>query len=195
MTMHLPKPSLQLIWFALSTAVACIFSSCENTPEDVNALSKKVTEVEEGTKITAIFSQNAKLHAKLFAPTMLRSRGDTLYTEFPKSILVNFYEDSIKLQNVVKSKYAKYYETEGKVFLKDSVVVYNMKGDTLLAKTMWWDQNLGIFYSTDSVRVISLTQQYVGSGIWAKSDFSKYSIQNAKGVLDLPEQMKVINPQ
>jgi hypothetical protein len=76
----------------------------------------------------------------------------------------------------------------GKVLLKDSVVVYNMTGDTLHCKTLWWNQAGETFYTDDSVLVNTLTQHIRGTGFWAKSDFSKYTIRNTVGSVLMPGQ-------
>lgn len=170
----------------LSAMLCLLLAACENNPAEVNALSRQVIEVEEGKNIKAIFSQSGNRKAYLTAPAMSRVKGDTPYVEFPKTIFVEFYNEQQQLQNVVKAKYARYFEMLGKVFLRDSVVVYNTSGDTLLCKTLWWNQNEENFYTDDTVIINTLTQQLRGTGFWAKSDFSKYTIRNTVGTVLLP---------
>jgi hypothetical protein len=86
----------------------------------------------------------------------------------------------------VTAKYACYFQSLGKVLLKDSVVVYNMTGDTLYCKTLWWDQVQQEFYTADSVVVRTITQTIDGTSFWAKSDFSKWTINNPVGSILLP---------
>jgi LPS export ABC transporter protein LptC len=169
--------------------LALLTAGCENNPQEIAALTKKVVEVEEGKNIKGIFSQSANLKAYLTAPLMLRVKADTMYVEFPASIRVEFYNETRQLQNVVHAKYARYLEGIGKVFLRDSVVVYNMSGDTLHCKTLWWNQMEEIFYTDDSVLVNTITQNIRGTGFWAKSDFSKYTITNTVGSVLMPGQM------
>lgn len=166
-----------------------ILTACENNPQEIDALSRKVVEVEEGKNIKAIFSQSGNRKAYLTAPTMSRVKADTLYVEFPNRIHVDFYSDQQQLQNVVKAKYARYFESLGKVFLRDSVVVYNLTGDTLHCRTLWWNQYEEIFYTDDTVVINTVTQKLRGTGFWAKSDFSKYTIRNTVGSVLLPGEM------
>lgn len=171
----------------LFSAMLCLLiAACENNPSEVNALSKKVIEVEEGKNIKAIFSQSGNRKAYLTAPAMSRVKADTQYVEFPKTIFVEFYNEQQQLQNVVKAKYARYFELMGKVFLRDSVEVFNTSGDTLHCKTLWWNQNDEDFYTDDTVVINTRTQQLRGTGFWAKSDFSKYTIRNTVGTVLLP---------
>lgn len=172
-------------WLIICSAIV-IATACENNVQEVTALTRKVQEVEEGKNIKAIFSRSANLAAYLTAPTMQRVKGDTQYVDFPNTIHVDFYNDLRVLQNVVTAKFARYYEGLNKVFLKDSVVVYNMVGDTLLCQTLWWNQTEELFYTDDSVYIRSLTRNLRGTGFRSKSDFSKYTIDNVMGPVLLP---------
>lgn len=171
-----------LMWVAALTALL----ACENNPQEIADLTKKVTEVEEGHDIVSVFSQSGNLKAYLTAPVMKRVKADTLFVEFPNSLHVDFYNEFRQLQNVVTAKYARYFESLGKVLLKDSVVVYNMTGDTLYCNTLWWDQAQEVFYTNDSVVVRTITQTIDGTSFWAKSDFSKWTINNPIGSILMP---------
>jgi LPS export ABC transporter protein LptC len=163
-----------------------LLTACENDPVEVALLTKTAAEVEVGTDIEAVMSQTANLKAILKAPIMYRVKTDTIFTEFPQSIFVTFYSDSATAESVVKAKYAKYYEMLRKVYMRDSVVVYNFKGDTLFAEDLWWDQNLEIFYSNLPVKVRQPSQNLTGSGITAKTDFSQQTIRDPKGDVEVP---------
>src|SRR5215831_18237666 len=110
---------------------ALLLFSCENKIEDVQDLGKKKTGVEEGSQIESYMSEGGVMKAKLTAPQLLRTQNDTPRTIFPKSLQVIFYNDSLKMESHLFAKYGHYLQNENKVFLRDSVVVYNVKGDTL----------------------------------------------------------------
>jgi len=82
-----------------------------------------------------------------------------------------------------------------KVYMRDSVVVYNTKGDTLFAEDLWWDQNLEIFYSDNPVKVYRGMDRIIGDGIWAKSNLSKLTIKNARGPVAIPAEINPGPPQ
>jgi LPS export ABC transporter protein LptC len=172
----------RIVWIG----VAVCLQACENNTSEVDALTRKVQEVEVGNNIKAVFSQSAQLKAELSAPVMYRVKADTPYTEFPKNLHVDFFDERAQLQSVVNARYGKYFDLLNKVFLRDSVVVYNTKGDTLYCQNLWWDQAEGSIYTSDSVRVRSPQQRINGSGLWAKADFSKYTIKNVTGPVELP---------
>jgi hypothetical protein len=73
-------------------------------------------------------------------------------------------------------------ENENKVFLRDHVVAFNIKGDTLFCKEMYWDQNLGQFYTDKEVTISQRSPQKRFNGIGMKcnqdlTDLTLYKIQ------------------
>jgi len=138
-------------FYAAALLMSCCFvSGCENTQEEIDKWTKKKVMQEEAIRIESFISQEGKMKARLTAPLMLRVMADTQYVEFPRSLHVDFYNDSTKIETFLDSKYGKYFENLNKVYLRDSVVVITLKGDTLRCHDLWWDQNKELFY-TDSV--------------------------------------------
>ena len=136
-----------IIFAALITG--CIFiSGCENDLKKVDNLLQKKTGVEEAKQIESYLSEAGRVKARLLSPLMRRYMVDSSYMEFPNSLHVDFYDDSIKIESTLDAKYAKYLESQKKIFLKDSVMVINLKtGDTLKSRELWWDQNKEEFYT------------------------------------------------
>jgi LPS export ABC transporter protein LptC len=73
--------------------------------------------------------------------------------EFPNTIKVDFYKDSLHIESKLTANYANYKEAENKIFLKDNVIIYNVLGDTLWCKEMIWDQNTSKFITDQDVVV------------------------------------------
>jgi hypothetical protein len=70
------------------------------------------------------------MKAKLTAPLMYRYQRDTVFTEFPNTLHVDFYDDSVRIESWLTANYGIYYDNLNKVFLRDSVTVINNEGDT-----------------------------------------------------------------
>jgi hypothetical protein len=120
---------------------------------------KKKIAVEEALSVESYLSQEGKVKAKLVAPYMKRYMADPPYIEFPRSLHVDFFNDSIQLESTLDALYARHMESERKVLLKDSVVVINkLKGDTLRTSELWWDQNLQEFYTDKNSLYLSKKQ-------------------------------------
>ncbi len=163
----------------------CLFVlGCENDERVIKELTEKKTMVDEARDVTTLFSQQGVLKAKLMAPLMLRYTTDTAFIEFPKSLHVNFYNDSIKVESQLNALYGKYYESLNKVYLRDSVMVYNVKGDTLRCPELWWDQVQKKFYTDKQVRIRTIDKHiYGGQGLEAGQDFSWYIIKQPTGTV------------
>ncbi|HEX8461314.1 MAG TPA: LPS export ABC transporter periplasmic protein LptC, partial [Segetibacter sp.] len=157
--------------------IGCFFVlSCENKIEDVQNLNKKTIGIEEGKQIESFLSQNGKVKAKLMAPLMLRYQTDTPRVEFPKTLRVDFYNDSTKIESKLFAKYGRYQENENKVFLRDSVIVFNISGDTLICKELYWDQLKATFYTDKKVIIKKPDQKIYGSGLVADQNFQWFTI-------------------
>ena len=182
------KTDRKYILGALSLFLCGLFAGCENNVKDLPNYRQKQISVDEGKKITAFMSENAKVKAKLTAPYMRRSEMDSPYVEFPNTLHVDFYNDSLVIESVMDCRYGKWKEQEGKVFLRDSVVVKNiLKGDTLYCKELWWDQKAEKFYTDKPVQIHKAGGTILyGTGLEAPQDFSGYTIYQITGPFAFP---------
>lgn len=172
--------------------VVCLISSgCENnTKEAASSGKKQGIPPEEVWQIESLMSEAGKVKGKLKSPYMLRyQRADTPYAEFPRSLHVDFYKDSVNKNNdsiLIESQmdalYGKYLPNQNKVFLRDSVVVKNiLKGDTVHCKELWWDQHTEKFYTDKPVRIYTKDKILFGTGMEADQNFRWYTIKKLTG--------------
>ncbi len=165
--------------------IGCFFVfGCENDVNEVKELGKRKPGIEEGKNIESYLSLDGKMKAKLTAPLLLRYQGDSARkAEFPKSLHVDFYNDSLRVESQLSALYGRYLEGESKVYLRDSVVVFNIKGDTLFSRELYWDQTLNKFY-TDKQVIISQKsprQRLVGrKGMRCNQDLSNMTIYDVQ---------------
>lgn len=144
-----------LLKIAVTFMSSCIFfTACENNVNEVKALGTRVGGIDVGKQVSIYISNDGKITAKLTAPIMNKYLLDSgKMIEFPSSLKVDFFKDSLIVESKLSAKYANYIETENKVFLRDDVVVYNILGDTLWCKEMYWDQNTSSFHTDKDVIV------------------------------------------
>ena len=109
--------------------------------------------------------------------------------EFTKTLRVIFFSDSTKPESNLFAKYGRYLEKQGKIFLRDSVIVFNVKGDTLLTNELWWDRNLAKFYTDKKVLIKQpFNQQFIGQdGMEADQEFKAWTLFNGSGVRNVPD--------
>lgn len=164
--------------------VAFLITGCENEVKQIKELTEKKVLKEEAIEIEGYLSQDGKMKAKLTAPLMLRVAADTLYVEFPNSLHVDFFDDNSVKESWLDSKYGKYFENLGKVYLKDSVTVITNKGDTLRSPDLWWDQNTKLFY-TDKYAVYHGIGKVIhgGKGLVATQDLNSVIFNDPTGTI------------
>src|ERR1700744_3628099 len=151
-----------MLLLLLTAVIFC--TSCGDNAKQPAAARRHTPPPEEGTNIEGLLSEpstdsthklSAKVKGKLTAPYMLRfQRTDSPYEEFPRSLHVDFYNDSMAIESQMDALYGKYLQNQDKVYLRDTVIVKNvLKGDTLHCKYLWWDKRTEQFYTDDSVAI------------------------------------------
>jgi hypothetical protein len=171
---------------AATLITGCFFiSSCENSRKQIEDLTSKRIGVEEAKQVDIVYSLGDKTKARLSAPYMLRHQDTVPYIEFTKTVHSDFYDDSLRIESRLDAHYGRYMETESKVFLRDSVVVFNTKGDTLFCNELYWDRSKpgSEFYTDKPVRIRTLTQIIDGDGLDAPQDFKSWHIINGRGLV------------
>ena len=143
------------IRLAVALMSSCFFIlACENNVNEVQALSARIGGIDVGKDVSIFISTDGKMSAKLMAPLMKKYLLDSgKMVEFPNTLKVDFYKDSLHIESKLSANYANYKEAENKVFLRDNVVVYNVLGDTLWCKEMIWDQITNKFTTDKEVIV------------------------------------------
>lgn len=172
----------------LSAVTLFSFSSCENSEKDLKNLNSKSAGIEEAKNVNINYTIKGKIKAILLSPLMFRVQDTMPYVEFPKTLHVDFYNDSALVESKLDSYYGKYIEAQSKVFLKDSVKVINVKGDTLYCDELWWDRNrTGTeFYTNKPVRIRTRKEIIDGIGMEARQDFKDWHIMNVTGIVKVP---------
>ena len=165
---------------AVALLSSCFFMlACENNVNEVQALSARIGGIDVGKDVSIFISTDGKMTAKLTAPLMKKYLLDSgRMVEFPNTIKVDFYKDSLHIESKLSADYANYKEEENKVFLKDNVIVYNVLGDTLWCKEMIWDQVTNKF-TTDKEVIVKQHNpiaKIYGKGFEANQDLSDIQI-------------------
>ncbi|MBC7424516.1 MAG: LPS export ABC transporter periplasmic protein LptC [Ferruginibacter sp.] len=178
--LSLPKNIIAAIF------TGCFFlCSCENKLEEVEKYNKKDIAVEVGKNVILKYSIGGKKKAILTGAIMNRSQDTVPYVEFPNKIHVDFYDLRDSIESRLDAHYARYKETQSKVFLKDSVRVINVKGDTLYCDELYWDRSHtnAEFYTDKPVRIRTKNETIDGIGMVAQQDFKEWVITHPRGPL------------
>jgi len=181
-----PALSLRVHKTLFFLTVICLFllsillTSCGNSDGDVSQYNTKSLGIEEIKDADINYTLGGRAKAKLLSPLMLRVQDVNPYVEFPKKLHVDFFNETGQVDSRLDARYGKYFEQESRVFLKDSVKVINVLGDTLYCDELWWDRNKkgSEFYTDKPVRIRRKMEIINGTGMQAAQDFKNWVILN-----------------
>lgn len=158
-----------------------LFLSCTNEVQDINALftdQELLTEV--ATDVEILYSDSSYVRVKIEAPKMIRHlENKENVEEFPDGVNVTFYNEAGRAQSWLEANYAIRKEKEGKVYVKDDVLVYNKKDDKMRTLELIWDEKEKIIHTEKPVLIMqpSLGDTLFGFGVVANEDFSRFEIK------------------
>ena len=178
----------RFLFFSLFTFTIVLLLSCGNSDKELNEYNSKALGIEEIKDADINYTLGGNAKAKLRSPLMLRVQEASPYVELPKKLHVDFFNESGAIDSRLDALYGKYYEMESKVFLKDSVKVINILGDTLYCNELWWDRSRkgNEFYTDKPVRIRRKLQIIDGIGMDASQDFKAWHIINPVGIINVP---------
>jgi LPS export ABC transporter protein LptC len=180
-----PRPHLFLLLISFGI-VATGFVSCKkNDPKLVEDITSKSVPAEYSTNVEAIYSDSAKIKARLTAPLMIRYLTKDPAVEMPKSLFVQFYDDLLNVKSWMKADYGIRYLNTSVTKVTGNVQVRNVKGDSLNTEEMFWDERKEKVYGNKQVTVRTKSQVIIADGFESNVDFTKYSFHNIKGVVNL----------
>ena len=168
------------------------FYSCENDLSKLPGNEIKDLDADRASEVTFIYSENGVTKAKLYTKEFVgNENARPSYIDFKKGVRMELFDANLKVENIVTAKTARYYNKEGNVIAKDSVVARNAKGEKLQTEELIWNRKLEKFYTEKFVRITTKDQMVWGEGLEANQDFSHVIIKQQRGSIpvnssDLP---------
>lgn len=160
-------------------------SACENDIAKINSLtSAEELPLESGKNVEYIYSDSARVRAKLNAPRLDRYAGKKNYMELPQGMRIIFYNEEKEEQTKLTADYGIGFDDGSgmnKMEAKRNVVVINEKGDKLNTEHLIWDAVTKKIYTEEFVKITTKDEIIWGDGLKADQDFSTYQILHPKG--------------
>ena len=172
---------------ALQGILFLLLAACQNKPEEIKFLTEKMSMQEDKAYgVTIIYSESARVKVRLYTVEFIHNEHALPpYFEAKEGLKMEFFDDSTHVEATLTAKYARYYEKEGNILIRDSIVIINHKGEQLKTDELVYNQKLKKFYSEKPVTITTPTQTLLGDGLEANEDFSNYVIKNIKGVISV----------
>lgn len=165
---------------------ATLVAGCKNDPKEINALVGKGTQQEDKAEdVTILYSDNGHLKMRLYAKEFVKNDvAKPPFTEMRRGLKVEFYgADSMKVESTLTARYARYYEKQNNILIRDSIVIVNKKGEKLNTEELVWNQSAKKLFTEKFVKITTPTQVMYGDGLEANEDFTWYRILNPKGIV------------
>ncbi len=166
------------------------FCACTNSMKEIDEVTGRARVGEDhGQDVTILYSKGGKIQARLFAHTFVRAESaNPPYTEMKDGLKVEFFNDSAAVKSTLTARYARAYEREQNVLIRDSVRVINDKGERLETSELVWNQRLQKFFSEKPVSIFTPTQTLIGTGMEASQDFSTYKFVHVRGSVQVQKE-------
>ncbi len=173
--------------FVPGILLSVYISSCTNDPKEIDSLVKKgAAQEDKAEDVTIYYSNDGNVKMRLFAKEFVKNdAAKPPYTDMRKGLRVEFYDDSARVESTLTARYARYYEQQGNILIRDSIVVVNKKGEQLNTEELVWNQSAKKLYTEKFVKITTPTQVMYGDGLEANEDFTWYKILNPKGIVEV----------
>ncbi len=150
-----------------------------------NIILKDEVGIERATGVELIYSDSAFVRVIINAPVLLRYIDKQKPKNiFPEGVDADFFNEDQIQTSKLKAKYAEQFMKEQKVFLRDSVCIWNNKNELLETEELIWDQTSKQISSSKFVRITTPTQIIEGYGFKSNLDFSVWEIYEVSGLIE-----------
>jgi hypothetical protein len=165
-------------------------ASCENNIGEVKDLfDYPDPNIEVVVEPKIVFSDSAKVQARITAPIMHRESSSGVYGKdiFPDGVKAKMYNKDGKISSWLNADYGENRRKTNEIMVERNVLLYNTEGDTLRAEELIWDQEEHLLHTDKFVRMTSEGQLIYGFGFRSREDFSEWEIKAFKGMVEVDE--------
>ncbi len=192
------RRSYQHIWklfkrLLVLPGVFFLVFSCENDIQKIQSLSEIEMPEVAGENIEIIYTESSVLKLKLKADIIKQFVSvDRPYIEFPVGGYVEFYDDSLKTETILKANHAFYFTEEKFWEAKGNVIVNNLaESRKLNTEELFWDEIKQIIYSNSYTKVETADEVSYGErGFEADERFNKWRLKGYTGTINYVEEKK-----
>lgn len=164
--------------------VLFLLTACENDLKKVQQISAKEvnTSVERTTGVEVIYSDSARVKARMQTPLLLNYVTVQPYREMPKGVKVVFYDQNLQVTSTITSEYAISRSNDKMIELRKNVVATNAKGETFKSDELIWDSQTRKVTSKKPVHItLSNGGYFNATGLETNEQFSPWSMPKTTG--------------
>ena len=167
---------------------ATFIFSCQTSPQKIDALVKDTEEpvvISQG--VEWLYTKNGTPSHRLSSPKVLRFDGHIEYIEFPLGLEIISFDTLGEQEAFMKSDYAIQYLDDKTIKAKGGVLLENYKGEKLETESLFWDEKREQIFTEAPVKITNKDQIIIGEGFESNTSFSKYTLKNTRGIINLDQ--------
>jgi len=164
-----------------------LFIACGKTPVNPALVKARPSDpAMSATNIDLLFSDSGRIQARLTAPLMNRYGGGAPYTEFPLGFRVAMYGEDMNVQTTITANRGIRRENQRIMEAWGNVIVRNeLENKQLNTEHLTWDEVRHRIWSDVPVKITSPDQVLNGVSLESNDAFTRYSIQQATGLMNV----------
>lgn len=170
--------------------VVTMFFSCEGSLKDVQKFNKSsFIPAGEADTINLKYTDSGKIKSVLKSPKMLDySNVDNPFTEFPKGIEVNMYDNNGTITTTITSNYAISYKKTELIDLQGNVTITSNDGKKMETTQLYFDQKNEWFFTEKHFKYSDGDGGFLeGPGVDFSKDFKIFNMQSGSGEVNSVE--------
>lgn len=177
--------------YLFSFLLIFLFHCTEERKEMSDNDAGKLINKEVLNDVNVIYSDSAKIKIRIVATKMIRyTETGQEKEEFPDGFQAFFYDDQQQLVNTLASKYAMRVRSEGKTYMKDSVVFTSINQEVLKTSELIWNETLGHISTDKFVRIIRKDEMLQGYGFETDQNFRSGTIKSIDAIIPSEKMYK-----
>jgi len=184
-----PKPIQSAIKGFLMFFITTAILSCQTNPQKIEALVTDLKEpVVSSEEVEWFYTKNGTASHRLTSPKVLRFGGQKEYIEFPSGLEIFSFNTQGEQEAFMKSDYAIQYLDDKIIEAKGAVLLENLKGEKLETEFLVWDEKRNQIFTEALVKITKQGQSIIGEGFESNTSFSKYTLKNSRGIINLDQE-------
>lgn len=176
---------------AILVVVVLFFAlSCTNNEvEKIDAvLDRSAMPRLHATEITTVISDSGITRYRISAPQWdVFDRANQPYWEFPAGIHFERFDENLKVDANIHSKYAKFNENEQLWELKGNVRMTNIRGELFETEHLFWNQREERIYSDTIVKITQAKHIINAIGFESNQQMTKYMFRETRGIFPVED--------
>ncbi len=176
-----------LIFFILLAGLFGMLAACENDIKDIEAIDRKVDNVDRYKNIRVTYSDSARIRVVITAPLM-ESHFETKNQQedrFPDGVFVEFHDEKGLAASWLSAKEAVSYPNKKLIVVRDSVALVSIEGDTLRTEELFWNSQNEEIYTNGAFRYANKDERIYGYKFKSDQNFNTYSYEKMSGQLNV----------